>query len=376
MANTEEGVAMGVTLSGDILKIAVFRALYLGDFICATPALRALRRHFPSAEITLIGLPWVQEALRHNRIVDRFEPFPGFPGLHEAPFDPQRTWQFLERMQNAHLDLALQLHGDGRLSNSFVSMLGAKLSLGFSTNCDLDRRLTFTLPWVEEENEVRRWSRLVRLLGAHSDEKVHFPFSPDDDRTAKSMLEEGPSRQGPLVGFHCGAKLPSRRWPIERFASLGNALADHTGATIVLTGSAHERALTAELREQVRGPVIDLAGRTTLGTLGAVVARLDLLVTNDTGISHVAAATRTPSVVLFGPSDPRRWAPLDKRRHRVVDAAARGQRSEYALSNLAVDPVLEMVLQMLQTEDRANRAWIEAASKQRVAVVEKPLCAG
>jgi ADP-heptose:LPS heptosyltransferase len=79
--------------------------------------------------------------------------------------------------------------------------------------------------------------------------------------------------------------------------------------------------LTAQVQAAMHHPATDLAGSTTLGQFGAVIAALDLLVTNDTGASHIAAAAGTPSVVLFGPTDPRRWAPLDLIRHHVVSAA-------------------------------------------------------
>lgn len=303
----------------EIRKIALFRALYLGDLICATPALRALRSRFPSAEITLIALPWAETLAGRLPEIDRFEIFPGYPGLPEVPADPHKTEAFLDRMREEAFDLAIQLHGDGTASNGFVAALGARHSLGFATGPD--PRLTVTLPWREAEHEVRRWLRLVAQAGAESDERVSFPITPADDRSAGALLDRF-AGDGPRVGLHAGSKLPSRRWPAERFAALGNLLAEWFGAGLILTGGAQERPLTAAMQERLRTPALDLTGRTDLGTLAAVIARLDLLVTNDTGVSHLAAATGTRSVVLFGPSDPRRWAPLDRSRHTVIDPAA------------------------------------------------------
>jgi ADP-heptose:LPS heptosyltransferase len=362
---------MSVTLSPSIRKIAVFRALHLGDFICATPALRALRSRFPSAEITLIGLPWAEDVLRRLPLVDRFEVFPGFPGVPETPYVPERTGRFLERMQRKEFDLALQLHGDGCVSNGFLTRLGARLSLGYSTASESDLRLTRVLPWIEEENEVRRWSRLVRLLGAISDDQVVFPIGPEEEVHARKLLDAASTDARPRIGIHCGAKLPSRRWPIERFASLGKALSEHAGATLVLTGAEHERPLTARLRRELQGPVIDLTGRTSLGTLGGVIGQLDLLVTNDTGVSHIAAATRTPSVVLFGPSDPRRWAPIDRKRHRIVDAASAGHRHEDVLADLDVDRVLETALYMLRAHRRESSGLFGHPAIHQLATAEK-----
>jgi ADP-heptose:LPS heptosyltransferase len=116
----------------------------------------------------------------------------------------------------------------------------------------------------------------------------------------------------------------------------------------------------------MRGSALDLAGRTTLGQFAAVIASLDLLVTNDTGASHVAAATGTPSIVLFGPTDPRRWAPLDLIRHHVIDARASqpGGDGAAALRELPPDLVAFRCRAALR-EARIARAMFP--SQERVA---------
>jgi ADP-heptose:LPS heptosyltransferase len=94
----------------------------------------------------------------------------------------------------------------------------------------------------------------------------------------------------------------------------------------------------------VRAPVLNLVGETDLGKFLAVIDQLSLLVTNDTGASHLAAATKTPSVVLFGPSRPARWAPLDRTLHTVLDArdfAADPMSDDEWLAHLPLEPVLE-----------------------------------
>jgi ADP-heptose:LPS heptosyltransferase len=124
-----------------------------------------------------------------------------------------------------------------------------------------------------------------------------------------------PQRRYAIV--HAGAQLPSRRWPAERFAAVADALVGE-GCDVLLTGSAGEAALLQQVQRAMRRPARSLAGATSLGVLGALVERAALVVCNDTGVSHVAAALRTPSVVVASGSDVERWAPQYRARHHVV----------------------------------------------------------
>jgi ADP-heptose:LPS heptosyltransferase len=330
-------------------KIAVLRSLFLGDLLCATPALRALRSRFPQAEITLMGLPWARELVDRLPSIDRFEQFPGFPGLSEVAYEPSRTREFVERARRQRYDLIVQMHGCGPASNEFVAALGGAMSLGFSR--DAVDRLTIELPWREDEHEVLRWLRLLGALGGEtSDAHLDFPLRPRDFLNADTLLGKATASGRTLVGLHAGAKDPARRWPVDRFASFADRLGREFDCRFVLTGTAAERRFLNELASAMAVPAVNLAGRTDLGALAAVIARLDLLVTNDTGASHVAAVVRTPSVILFGPTSPARWAPLNRRLHRPLDARAlTGELGDgaAALAALKVEPVFAACCEQL-----------------------------
>ena len=330
---------------GTIRRIAIFRALFLGDLLCTSPAFRALRRGFPQAEITLIGLPWAREFVERAPYIDRLLVFPGYAGINEVPYQADETARFIRAAHATSYDIAIQMHGDGHVSNGFVAELGARISLGYRRGAD--DRLSSSLPYVREEHEVRRWLRLVSLLGIPADDtRIEFPITPDEERRARALLTEQPAGDGvdgPLVGLHPGAKDPARRWPPERFAALADLLVERCNARIVLTGSASERPITLAVRQAMRHQAHDLTGATGLGEFAAVIAQLDLLVTNDTGASHLAAATETPSVVLFGPSRPAEWAPLDENLHRAIDATelVPGSTPSTALAQLPVALVFD-----------------------------------
>src|SRR5947209_8298859 len=106
-------------------KVALLRATRIGDFICATPAFRALRLALPDAEITMITLPMLRDLVLRSPHLDRFVAFPGFPGIAEQFFEAGRAVDFFHEMQEEHFDLAIQMQGSGVNSNPFTLLLGA-----------------------------------------------------------------------------------------------------------------------------------------------------------------------------------------------------------------------------------------------------------
>lgn len=339
-----------------IERIAVLRALYLGDLLCAVPAFRALRRRFPGARIALIGLPWARQLVERLPYLDRWLPFPGYPGLDEVECQSQRTETVLKQMRAQRFDLAIQMHGSGSISNAFVAALGARLTLGYRVG--VDSRLTWSLPYDPAEHEVRRWLRLVGELGADAgDLRLECPVTLADERAAAHLLASARNRAGPLIGLHVGAKDPGRRWPPERFAALADRLVERYDASLVLTGSGSERGLTCAVRQTMRHNALDLAGQTDFGSFAALIRRLDLLVSNDTGAAHMAVATATPSVTLIGPGQPDGWEPLDPTWHRRIDSrrlAPPGLGPAGALHQLAVEPVQAACAELLS--GRVGRA--------------------
>lgn len=301
-------------------RIAVLRALHLGDLLCAVPALRALRAAAPQARITLIGLPWAADfARRYRHCVDDFAVFPGFAGFVEAEGDYRALKRFARWARAQHFDLAIQLHGSGAQSNRALRLLGASRIAGYHP--DHPPPAGF-LSWREDESEVGRWLRLLAWLGAPSrGEQLEWPLDPADHAECDALLRRRGLHRRPYACVHPGARLASRRWPPGRFAEVVESLSRRDLA-VVLTGARAESALVRAVIDSVsssgRGTVIDACGATSIGGLAALVARAELVVSNDTGLSHVAAAVATPSVVVSSGGDARRWAPLDAVRHRVL----------------------------------------------------------
>ena len=185
-------------------KVALVRASRIGDFLCATPAFRALRAALPEAEITMITLPLLKELVERSPHLDRFVAFPGFPGIAEQFFDARCAAQFFQKMQQEQFDLAIQMQGSGVYSNPFTLLLGARLAAGFVREGDAASRLDAALPVTQEEHEIRQMLAMATFLGAAPQgEETEFPLWPEDHSAAEELLK-GAKR--PLIGLHPAAR--------------------------------------------------------------------------------------------------------------------------------------------------------------------------
>lgn len=311
--------------------VLALRALGLGDLCAGVPALRALRRAFPDAELLLAAPAW-QEPLARLAGVDRVvdtEPLASLPeAVHGA-------------------DLAVNLHGRGPQSTSLLAETGPGALVAFAHD-EVDAPLVAPVTWRSDEHEVRRWCRLLQESGIDAD--------PADIRLPPPVAA-GARRPGarPLAVVHPGAAAPGRRWPVERFGAVVSDLV-RAGRDVVLTGDAGERALCDDVADAAgttaAAHVEVLAGRTSITELAAVVAGADLLVANDTGVAHLATAFGTPSVVLFGPTPPSEWGPPASGPHRALWAGRRGDphgtELDPGLADIDVDQVLAAIQEVTE----------------------------
>jgi ADP-heptose:LPS heptosyltransferase len=296
-----------------VASIAVLRALPgVGDLLCLVPSLRAIRARHPRAVTTLLGLPtarWFVE--RYGQLVDDLLPVEGVPGLPEVAPDPAVALRFLRRAQERRFDLALQLHGSGVTTNVLLTLVGARHQVTARRPGD------WTPPGVSvvypgAGPEVHRLLAVTAAAGCPAaGGEASLPLTPAERAEAMALVTNVVRGGRALACLHPGASRVDNRWPVERFAAVGDALV-RRGHDVVITGSTTEQPVTDAVAAAMREPAAGLAGRTSIGVLGALFALARVVVTNDTGASHVAAAVRSASVVVFpSDGDPDRWAPLD-----------------------------------------------------------------
>lgn len=269
-------------------EAVVLRALGLGDFLTAVPALRAVRRALPEHHVVLAAPAALEGLVRLAGVADRLLPTTGLQPLSWSEPPPA---------------VAVNLHGQGPQSHRVLLALRPWRLVAYAG----DGVAVEGPVWDPDEHEVHRWCRLVADAGWTAD--------PADLRLKPPAA---PFPVPDAVVVHVGAAYPARRWPPERFAAVVRHLVDR-GAEVVLTGSADERSVAARVRELARRPAVCvLAGRTDLLQLASVVAAARLVLSGDTGVGHLATAFGRPSVLLFGPTPPARWGPPPDGPHTVL----------------------------------------------------------
>ncbi len=298
-------------LGGTPRTVLVRGVNWLGDAVLSLPAVEALRRLYPDATIGVVAPERLAPLWRMQPGVDVVESFEAAPGLAGLRDDLRLAGRL--RRQGWELALAFP--------NSFRSALLPALArvprrVGFATDGRrwlLTDRLTKT-DEVRGAHQVDQYLALVRSLG-YEGPLPPLRLTVDAERLgwAEALLERHQPSGGrrPVVGIHPGATYgPAKRWFADRFASVAEAAANELGALVLIFGRPGEAPWAAEAASARPGQVLDVTGHTDVAALAALLAQSDILVCNDSGPMHVAAAVGTPVVALFGSSDPARTGPV------------------------------------------------------------------
>jgi ADP-heptose:LPS heptosyltransferase len=225
--------------------------------------LRALRAAWPDAQVTLIGLEDAASFVaRFHAYLDDLMIFPGVEGMPEQPARPELMPAFFAEARARGFDLAIQMHGSGQQVNDIVDQLGAQHTAGFKPQFDSDAPSDDFMPWPGALPEPTRYTALMEFLGIPVDDlALAFPLSAQDQVDCDALVANMQLAPHRTVVIHPGARLESRRWPVERFAAVAGMLVD-AGWQVAVTGSEAEQDLTASLIALAGVPVADLTGRT------------------------------------------------------------------------------------------------------------------
>jgi heptosyltransferase-2 len=294
--------------SANVKRIIVRGTNWVGDAMMTLPALRELRRLFPAAHITLATRSWAKGLFTGAEFVDELQIHDG-RGMRSF-FKQVRTWR------KGRFDLAILL------TNSFESALVSALAkipmrIGYASD-GRTRLLTHAIElpeWRSAKHEIFYYLRIVAELEWLLTRQQTFLEAQPDASLEVSDVRKGEARyflqcqgvhQDRLVIALCPGSINSRakRWPAESYAVLADRCIDTLGAQILLIGSKEELEVSQQVADRMHNKPIVLTGQTDIAAVVAILSIADMLITNDTGPAHIAAALGRPTLVIFGPTNP------------------------------------------------------------------------
>jgi ADP-heptose:LPS heptosyltransferase len=290
----------------DCKRLLVVKLSSLGDVVHVTPCLRALRQHFPNAEIIMAVEPQFAAIVRHNPHVDTLieSRFSG-PGSF-----PLRVLQLLWDFRGTEIDLAIDFQGNKK-SAAWIYGSRSRIKAGRG---GLRPGWTLSLQPNPNQHAVQVCRDIVNSLGVpvlQSDPEIFL--SESDEAHISSILNDLEAPQEGFVLINPFSIWPSKMWPLDRYAQLIQWLRDELHVPMIVTGGPGEETQTEELLRLLRpGAALSLVGKLTLGQALCLYRRARLMVTGDSGPMHAAAALGTQTVALFGPTLPEQTGPWGK----------------------------------------------------------------
>lgn len=320
----------------------------LGDMLCAVPLLRALRQRLPEAHIVLVASPVNYEVMLHNPFVDEVILYNKFQFFRS----PIHLIRFYRKLRERQYDLVIV---PSTVSVSFTSdamayLCGARYRIGAGSLNGVENVAArfFNLPvgaeWKPEISihQTERNLEFVRRIGISTDDlNVVIRLTDEEKRRADNFLQSHLGKKRHAIGIHPGAGKRQNCWPAEHFARVADRLASELNALLVITAGPMDDEAVQRMVGSLTTPHLLVKGR-SVREVAAIIDRLSLFVTNDTGVMHVAGATSTRVLALFGSSDPSQWAPRSPR-HRFLVAHDRH------ISSLTEEEVHDAAVEMIRS---------------------------
>jgi ADP-heptose:LPS heptosyltransferase len=328
----------------------------LGDMLCAVPLLRALRLKFPGAKIALLASPVNYEIMRNHPSADRVLLYDKKLFLRS----PLALVRFFRELRSLRADLAVV---PATVSMSFTSDLLAVLSgagvrigpgslLGRPNPSRFCYTTQVTLEW---KSESRRHQALRNLdiasgAGLHletGDISSSIGLTAEERASATGFLSSLRKAHPSVIGFHPGAGKAENRWGAENFAAVAEHLEKKWNTGILLTAGPMDAEPLNVMRKNLRCPY-EILQNYPIRQVAAIIDQLDLYLTNDTGVMHIAGATRAHLLALFGPTDPLEWAPIGEK-NRFIGAR------DKKITSITVEEVINILEVMLNELQRNKR---------------------
>jgi lipopolysaccharide heptosyltransferase II len=335
-----------------VKRILIVNVNWVGDVIFSTPFIRAVREAYPDAYIACLIHPRCREMLESSPRLDELivydEEF-----SHKGLFGKLRL---ILELRKKHFDIAFLLHRS--FTKALITLLaGVKERVGYLTK---KRGSILTKAIPEPETGVHKVEYFLALARAYGitpkDNSYEFFVGDSDKRSVEALLAKNGISPYDKIAVICpGGNWDPKRWPKENFARLSDKLQDELGMRVVIAGARKDINLADNIKKRMNKRPVVACGITTLKELGALLARADIVIANDTGPMHMAVAMQARVIALFGPTSSELTGPYGKgvysviARHNDCDIPCYDQscRDHKCMSAITVDDVYKVAKEML-----------------------------
>ncbi|MBU1205863.1 MAG: glycosyltransferase family 9 protein [Proteobacteria bacterium] len=296
-------------------KFLVVSATGIGDTLWGTPAIQALKDTYPQSYLGVLVSPLGFETLKNNPNIDEFFIFRrGFKGVWSLPF-------LFGKLRKRKIATVFIFHSSDRVLWPLGYFVGPSDIIGIEgENKGLDFLLTKAIPNSPHLHGIEKRLNLVQEVGAQTlQRQISISLANSERGMADRFLKEhGIAPIGPIIGLHPGAQKPFKCWPARNFIEVGNILRTEFGCRSIITGDEKEKEVAEEVAHQIKDSV-SAAGKLSLRETAALIEKLHLFITNDTGLMHIASALKIPTIALFSPTDPRICGPYFDSNSLVIE---------------------------------------------------------
>lgn len=305
----------------DYKNILIVRTDRIGDVVLTTPAIKAVRKGFPHARITILVSASTQDLVKGNPYLDEIL-------VDDRRYQHRGPWGYyklISMIRKRKFDLAIVFHTKKR-TNLLCFLAGIPHRVGYKNN-----KFGFLLnvPIFDDrplgiKHEAKYCLDVLKAIDIYETEiELYIPLQPEAERWATEIFDEFRlDRSQAIVVIHPWSNCPTREWPVKRFCELIHQLSDKYACDFILVGSKENKDTAKEIVETVDVPMVDLTGKTDLGQLVSLVKRCHLLISNDSGPVHIAAGLDVPVVSIFTRNqpgiNPKRWQPLGEKSRFVA----------------------------------------------------------
>ena len=330
-------------------NILIIKPSSLGDIVLALPALSSLRKSFPDAKISWLVRPEFAPLLENHPDLNEIILFDR--KLLSKPSGLKSLFSLIKKLHNSKFDAVFDFQGLFRTA-CLARLSGCKNRFGMSNAREFSP--LFYTKKIQQDNQsihlVDFYLRIVKAAGRLDTSAVfNLPVDGDAQNSVQKLLDLHKVKADNYAVLIPGSAHQDKCWPVERFAEIADKIYSRYHFSIITTGSASESPIADSLTKLSSAPITNLAGQTSLKELTALLKNARIVISNDTGPGHIAAALNTPLVMIFGRANPARLAPYKKPDSFVaIDDGLRGTKinnfeQKYDIKNITVDMVFEKV---------------------------------